>query len=87
MDDSLGARALNRRVEIGVEHAGLAAELEFEAGTLSNLESRRAKALHELTRGHSKKAAAHLRHRPDRAWRRRLLRIGGTGGQEQGGGK
>jgi hypothetical protein len=87
--DSRGAPSLRGRIEIGVEHAGLAPELELEPDAFANLKGRRSEALDELACGHAEQAAAQLLGRRRRARSRRcgLLRTAGAGGQEQGGRK
>src|SRR5688572_9424460 len=89
MGDALDPGALDRAVEIGVEHAAAAAELQLEADALADLERGRAELLDEFRGGEAKQAGRDLGHRrlDDRAFGRKLRRAGGAGGQQQGRGE
>src|SRR6185369_11302348 len=76
-----------RRIEIRIENAAAAAELEFEAGAFPDLQCGIAEVADELGRGEAEDAAAALRAR--RLGNRRRGRLGryrtdGAGGEEQG---
>ena len=76
-------RASALRVEIGVEHAIAAAELELEARALADLQRGRSKMANELVRSETHDFAAHARCRYNRSrlGDRRLLRRSHTGGE------
>ena len=62
----LPARAL--RIEVSVEHAAAAPELELEAGAVADLERRLTEQLDQLARGRTNEVAVHdLRLRSDRS--------------------
>ena len=79
--DSEHASAL--RVEIGVEHAIAAAELEFETRALADLQRGRSKMADEFVRSETHDFAAHARclYNRSRLGDRRLLRSSHTGGE------
>ena len=73
------------RVEIGVEHALAAAELELEASALVDLESRRSEMTDQLLRAHAGETSrlARLRNGLGGLFDRRL-RTRGAAGEDQG---
>lgn len=76
-----------RRIEIGVENAGPAAELELEARPLADLERRMAEMTDKLVGGETDEAARLWRYRFGRRKLldrlRRLLRTGRASGKRQ----
>src|SRR5687767_4898172 len=88
MRDALDAAAARRRIEIGVEDAAWAAELELQAAALADLERRRPEPLDQIGRGQADQLAAQLGRWTDCHRLRqglRLLRSGRAPGNEQAG--
>lgn len=79
-------RAVGRRIEIGVEHTGLAAELQLQARTLAHLKSGAPEMAHKIRCGQTDELArGRSRHRSWLGDLRLSLRAAGkTGGEEQG---
>ena len=77
-------RASALRVEIGVEHAIAAAELELETRALADLQRGRSKMANEFVRGKTHDFAAHARclYNRSRLGDGRLLGSSHTGGEQ-----
>ena len=87
MRDPLGSRGVARRVEVGIEDAPRAAELELEAAALADLQRGGAEPLHKIGSGQSNELAALLwRGRHGHALRQLRLRrrwSGRAAGEQQ----
>ena len=78
--------ALHRRIEVGVEDAAAAAELQLEAGAFPNVKCRDAEPLNQLAGGEADQIAAHMGALLGRRriGHRHLLWTSGAGGEKKG---
>jgi hypothetical protein len=84
MGDALRTTAVQRRVEVGVEHAGAAAELQLQAPSFADLQRGSAEPLHEFAGGEPKDVASDLGGGGQRGLRlRRWCRTAGATGKDQ----
>ena len=80
----LGQRGARRRVEVGVEHAVPAAELELQPDALTDLQRGGAEPLRKIARGKADQPPLRLRAQSDRRRPGQGLRIGGRNAAGKG---
>ena len=80
----LGQRGARRRVEVGVEHAVPAAELELQPDALTDLQRGGAEPLRKIARGKADQPPLRLRAQSDRRRHGQGLRIGGRNAAGKG---